>query len=129
MGVFHSVDVGPAPGRSAAAVPAGNAVTPREVMLLDKRSCVPGLSKTEVGSCEPPTQREVGEGSGQRAAVPLLDGGHLQGHRRHPLPVCSWEMEMWGMAWRPWGGDTGDSIWNTGDDVGALGMEMLRMAQ
>lgn len=33
------------------------------------------------------------------------------------------------MAWRPWGGDTGDSSRNTGDDVGALGMEMLRMAQ
>lgn len=33
------------------------------------------------------------------------------------------------MACRPWGGDTGDSSRNTGDDVGALGIEMLRMAQ
>lgn len=32
------------------------------------------------------------------------------------------------MAWKPQGGDAGDSSQNTGDGVGALGMEMLRMA-
>lgn len=140
MGVFHSVDVGQVPGRSAAAVPAGIAVTPREVMLLDKRSCVLRLSKTKVGSCEPLTQREVRDGSRQRAGVPLLAGEHLQGRHQRPLPMCCAELcapERWrfgygtgarDMAWKPQGGDAGDSSWNTGDGVGALGMEMLRMA-
>lgn len=34
----------------------------------------------------------------------------------------------WDMTWKPWGGDAEDSSRNTGGDVGALGMEMVRMA-
>lgn len=51
----------------------GNAAAakPREVMLLDKRRRFISLNKIEVGICEPLKQYEVGDGSGQRAWIPL----------------------------------------------------------